>query len=152
MNQQRNQILATVTGFMREQGEAYENLDAITRKLSTAMVQNDLPSIEKLTKRGESELTRMRSKLLDIMSSLTKFAEQRPSENEKLDAQTKDAFDQCARDLIEKAREFKRLVDRTANLALAGSSFAAACIQTCGVPPTTYNKPVLKQQVNTDVN
>ena len=144
METTRNKILASVAEFMREQSEAYENLDAITRKLSNALVQSDLPLIEKYTKKGESELTRMRSKLLDIMSSLTKFAEQRSSEDQKLEAQTKESFEACASELIEKAREFKRLIDKTANLALAGSSFAAACIQTCGVPPTTYNKPVLK--------
>ena len=145
MNLNRDNILASVSDFMNEQAEAYSILDSATRKLSNALVQSDLPLIEKYTREGESELTRMRSRMLEIMSALTQFAEQRAADGQKLDPQIKEQFEQCAKELIEKAREFKRLADKTANLALAGSSFAAACIQVCGVPPTTYNKPVLNK-------
>lgn len=145
MKLNRDNILASVSNFMNEQAEAYSVLDSATRKLSNALVQSDLPLIDKYTREGESELTRMRSRMLEIMSALTQFAEQRAADAQKLDPQIKEQFEQCAKQLIEKARDFKSLADKTANLALAGSSFASACIQVCGVPPTTYNKPVLNR-------
>lgn len=145
MSNPRDQLLNDVANLMRKQGEAYTLLEASTSLLSAALISGDLVAVEKHTREGERELTRMRSGLLEIMSTLTRFAEQRPAEGTKLDIGIKREFETSAKALIEKAREFKRLAERTANLALGGSSFAAACIQGCGIPPSTYNKPVLRR-------
>ena len=133
---------------MNEQADAYKSLDETATQLSDALVRSDIASIESLTREGETSLTKMRSKLLEIMSSLTQFAETRQPEGSILDKGVKEEFERCAKELIEKAREFKQTADKAASLAVGGSSFAAACIQECGVPPTTYSKPVLKRIAN----
>lgn len=145
MQKTSDMMLANIADLMNEQSEAYEKLETATAALSGALVNTDIRAIEKHTRSGEAELTRMRSGLMEIMSSLTKFAEYRAANGDKLDAETKQEFEASANELIEKAGEFRRLADRTANLALGGSSFATACIEVCGLPAMTYNKPVIRR-------
>jgi hypothetical protein len=103
-------------------------------------------SIESLTRAGESELLRMRSRLLEITSALTKFSEMRAGQTEKtsLAPDVREQFEASAKMLLEAARSFQKVAVRASSLAVGGSSFSTACIQMCGVPPTTYRAPVLR--------
>lgn len=142
----QNDLVKKVAALMNEQSSAYARLEMATAQLAAALVRGEPNVVESLTRAGESELTRMRSRLLEITSALTAFAEYRASLTEKtpLDADVRDEFDRAAQALLEAARQFKRAATQAATLANGGSSFANACIQMCGVPPMTYSKPVLK--------
>lgn len=102
--------------------------------------------VESLTRAGEAELLRMRSRLLDITSLLTRVAEGRSPHTEHLplNPERRADFESAARLLIDAAGSFYKVASRASNLALGGSSFASACVQACGVPPITYSPPVLK--------
>ena len=88
----------------------------------------------------------MRSRLLDITSSLTNFAEIKANlaESTPIEPEAREQFEKAANELLETARQFEKTAGRATSLALSGSSFAAANIQMCGVPPTTYRAPVMK--------
>lgn len=130
---------------MVEQSSAYASLEALTVQLVTALVRCEPHEIESLSRAGESALFRMRSRLLEITGALTHFAESRAADPQAhLDVDVRETFEKAASGLIESARRYEKLSDRASSLALAGSSFASAGIQTCGVPPSTYNAPVLK--------
>lgn len=141
-----NDLIKKISGLMSEQASAYTRLESATAQLSAALVRGEPELIESLSRTGEIELTRMRSRLLEITSALTDFAELRAQESEKkpLDESTRDAFDAAAKGLLEAARKFQNISNRVANLAVNGSSFASACIQSCGVLPSTYSAPILK--------
>ena len=142
----QNDLVKKVAALMNEQSSAYSRLETATAQLAAALVRGEPNVVESLTRAGETELTRMRSRLLEITSALTAFAEYRASLAEKtpLDADVRDEFDRAAQSLLEAARRFKLAATQAATLANGGSSFANACIQMCGVPPMTYSKPVLK--------
>ncbi len=142
----QDELIRKVATLMNEQFEAYGRLESATNHLSTALVRGESGSIESLTRAGESELLRMRSRLLEITSALTDFAEIRARETEKtpLDPAIREEFESAAKKLLEAGRQFQKTCNRAASLAVSGSSFATACIQTCGVSPTTYHAPVLK--------
>ena len=131
---------------MTEQFEAYARLESATLQLSAVLTCGEPNGIESLTRAGESELLRMRSRLLEITSALTKFAEMRSNQTEKtpLAPEVREQFEAAAKKLLEVARNFQKVAGRVSSLAVGGSSFATACIQMCGVPPTTYRAPVLK--------
>lgn len=142
----QNDLIKKVAVLMTEQAAGYERLESATQNLSNALVQGNTNLIESLTKTGEAELTRMRSRLLEITSTLTNFAASRASQSESdpLTAEVRDEFDNAAKNLLEVAQKYETLAAKTTSLAVSGSSFAVACIQTCGIPPTTYRAPVLK--------
>ncbi len=142
----QNEIVKKVAVLMQEQAGAYGRLETATAQLAAALVRGEPGVVESLTRAGESELTRMRSRLLEITSALTSFSETRAAEAEKtpLAADVREEFDRSAQSLLAAANKFKSAATQAATLANGGSSFANACIQMCGVPPTTYNKPVLK--------
>ena len=148
----QDELIKKVATLMSEQTDAYDRLQKTTNELQTALINSDLTKIEKLTREGESELLWMRSRLLEITSELTKFAEYRATQNENkpLQEEIRVAFDTSAQNLLKIAREFKSLTSRASSLALGGSSFATACIQVCGVPASTYRKPVLKNHEGTN--
>ncbi len=131
---------------MTEQSSAYTSLESLTAHLIAALTRCEPNNIESLSRTGETELFRMRSRLLEITSDLTDFAEIRAGETEPLplDGEAREQFESAANKLLETARIFEKTAGRATSLALGGSSFAAANIQMCGVPPTTYNAPVLK--------
>ncbi len=131
---------------MADQSAAYTSLESLTTKLIVALTACESSSIESLSRAGETELFRMRSRLLEITSALTDFAQLRSSQTESqpLDSDAREQFETAANKLLETARRFEILAGRASSLALGGSSFAAATIQMCGVPPTTYRAPVLK--------
>lgn len=131
---------------MTEQTEAYARLESATAQLSAALVRGEITSIESLTKAGEAELLRMRSRLLEVTSALTTFAELRAGQANKMPLATeaRENFEAGAKRLLESARSFQKIAGRASSLAVGGSSFASACIQKCGVPASTYRAPVLR--------
>ncbi|NNE97786.1 MAG: hypothetical protein HKN25_02065 [Pyrinomonadaceae bacterium] len=142
----QNEIIQKVAVLMTEQTENYVELKDMTEQLSQALIAGEPVKIETLTRSGESKLLRMRSRLVEIASSLTSFAESRAAQETKtpLEESVREQFEDAAEQLLELAREFQILAKKASDLALAGSSFATACIQTCGLPPTTYSAPVLR--------
>lgn len=141
-----NELIRKVANLMTEQSTAYLRLESAAQQLTAALVGGEPGRIESLTKAGETELLRMRSRLLEITSELTNFAETRAHESERvdLDADARKQFDEAAKKLLENARSFHTINRRATSLALGGSSFSTACIHMCGLPPTTYRAPVLR--------
>lgn len=141
-----DELIRKVAELMSEQSAAYGRLESVTEQLSAALMRGEPGAVESLTKAGETELLRMRSRLLEITSALTKFAESRARETEKsaLEAESRERFETMANLLLKAAGSFRKVSAKAAHLALGGSSFAASCVQMCGVPPTTYRAPVLK--------
>lgn len=141
-----DELIRKVADLMSEQTAAYQRLESAAGQLSAALVRGEPAVVESLSKAGESELLRMRSRLLEITTALTAFAESRARETEKtaLGSEAREQFETAAKKLIEAAKSFQRISTRAKTLALGGSSFASACIQMCGVPPMTYRAPVLK--------
>lgn len=142
----QDELIRKVANLMSEQKTAYESLEIATTQLSVVMARGEASTIEVLSKAGEKELSKMRSRLLEITSALTEFAELRRSQTEKtpLDPKARDEFESTAKSLLESAKSFQRIAGRASSLANGGLSFANACIQMCGLPPTTYRAPVLR--------
>ena len=141
-----DELIRKVADLMSEQTAAYTRLESAANQLSAALVRGEPNTVESLTRAGEKELMRMRVRLLEITSALTRFAESRARETEKspLNAESREQFEASAKHLLESAKSFQKISLKATNLAYGGSTFAAACVQMCGVPPTTYNAPVLK--------
>lgn len=142
----QDELIKKVSRLMTEQTAAYTSLESLMQKLIVALTATEPCAIESISKAGETELFRMRSRLVEITSSLTAFADMRNDAVEVLPlcTETREEFESAAGDLLKKANSFESLAGRAASLALGGMSFAAAGIQVCGVPPTTYQAPVLK--------
>ena len=142
----QNELIKKIAGMMVEQSCAYSSLEALTVQLVSALTRCEPNEIENLSRAGETALFKLRSRLLEITTGLTEFAESRvrDAESPGLDADVRETFESAANGLIESARKYEKLSGRASSLSLAGSSFAVAGIQICGVPPSTYNAPVLK--------
>jgi hypothetical protein len=140
-------LIQQAARLMQEQSAAYQRLEAACAQLNGALVRGEPSSIESLTRAGESELLKMRSRLLQLMSTLTAFADARSKSPEatKLAAETRELFDSSSSELLRVANEFERTRQRGAALANNGSTFASACIQTCGIQPTTYSAPYARR-------
>jgi hypothetical protein len=138
-------LIRKIAELMTTQSSSYASLESLTVQLITALTRCEAHEIEALTKAGETALFRMRSRLLEITSTLTQFAEARASQPSpsNLNTETREMFESAANGLIESARRYEKIGGRASSLALAGSSFASAGIQTCGVSPSTYSAPVL---------
>lgn len=141
----QDELIRKIADMMLAQSSAYASLESLTLQLVSALTRCDADEVEELARAGESALFRMRSRLLEITTALTLFAESRTGQTESpaLDADTRELFESAANGLIECARKYEKISGRASTLALGGSSFAAAAIQTCGIPPVTYNAPVL---------
>ena len=139
-------LILKIANLMTEQATAFTSLESLTNQLINALVRCDPNGIETLSRTGETELRRMRSRLLEITTSLTVVSEINRQENYQtsIGTETREKFEAAANTLLKAARSYQKVSNRTENLALGGSSFATACIQICGVPPTTYRAPVLK--------
>lgn len=144
MENPHDSLLDVVSSTMDSQAEAYEALTATVQRLSSALVTGELSAIETLTRQGEKELTKMRALLLEIMTKLTRFAEERAASESKLEQQIKERFEASAKQLIEIANEFEAVSKVAGGLALSGTSYTNACVQECGVVPSTYKKPILR--------
>jgi hypothetical protein len=140
-------LIQRATELIQEQTAAFRRLDAACAQLAAALVRDAPELIESLTRTGESELLKMRSRLVQIMSTLSAFAEARAQSSEAapLGAEQRAAFEQASCELIEAATAFQTTQQRAAALALNGATFAAACIEHCGIPPTTYRAPYARR-------
>ncbi len=139
-------LIKKIANLMTEQATAFTSLDSLTKQLISALIRSEPNNIESLSRAGETELMRMRSRLLEITTALSSFSEINRQENyqSKIGTEIREKFEAAANVLLEAARNYQKTSKRTENLAHSGSSFATACIQVCGVPPTTYRAPVLK--------
>jgi hypothetical protein len=144
----QDEIIRNVANLMTEQTAAYSSLESLTNQLIGALTRCEPNQIESMARAGETEMFRMRARLLEITSALTGFAEFRSKQTESvpLDPASREKFEIAVADLLAIARTFYTLAERATSLAVHGSSFAAAGIQNCGVSPTTYSAPVLKYQ------
>lgn len=133
---------------MREQADDYRRLDAATGQLVGALVRGAPDSIESLTHAGETQLFKMRSRLLQIMAALSEFSEARAratTELKPIAPETRNEFEAASNELMHAARSFEKTGNRAASLAVGGTTFASSCIQMCGVPPATYSLPYSKR-------
>lgn len=142
----QDEIIRNVAQLMTEQTAAYASLESLTTQLIGALTRCEAGQIESLSRAGETEMFRMRARLFEITSALTEFTAMRARQTDAqpLDADAREKFETSVDALLDTARTFEKLAGRAASLALSGSTFATAGIQTCGVPPTTYRAPVLK--------
>ena len=129
--------------LMQEQAAAYARLDASCAQLSASLVRGAPAVIESLTRAGESEMLRMRGRLVQIMNTLTAFADARAavSDGNPLSVEARAAFETASNNLLQAARKFQQTRGQAAALATSGATFATACIEMCGVKPTTYRAP-----------
>ncbi len=129
--------------LMNEQAADYERLQAACGRLAQVLIEGEPAVIEAATRVGESQLLQMRARMVRIIRTLTSFAEARArdSENSSLSPETRSAFESASTELMTKAREFQLTRQRTAALTSSGATFATACIEMCGIQPTTYSAP-----------
>lgn len=142
-----DQLIRKIASLMAEQSAAYASLRSLTAQLVAALTRSEAAQIESLCRTGETETLRMRARLVDITTSLTEFGRIRAESAEPvtLDADARAQFEREANNLLDAARAYETVAGRAATLALGGSSFAAAAIQMCGVPASTYRAPVIRQ-------
>lgn len=133
--------------LMREQANAYRQLNSATEMLAAALVNGAPALIASVTRAGESDLFKMRSRLVQIVSTLTAFSDQRAQSEQTIpiSAEARSTFETASAELMEAARTFERTRRRTASLANNGAGFYAACIESCGVLPTTYRAPYARR-------
>lgn len=131
------------TRLMEEQALGYAKLDRSCTELCVALIQGEPAAIESMTRRGETDLFPMRARLVRIVQSLTIFAEARAlaPETSSLSPETRAAFESASNSLLQAARNFQRTRARAAALTNSGATFATACIEVCGIQPTTYRGP-----------
>jgi ATP-dependent Clp protease ATP-binding subunit ClpA len=136
-------LVAEATRLMSEQAADFGKLEAAVRRLSQALTQGEPSTIDALTRAGEVELLQMRARLVRIIQSLTTFAQARSMapEDHKLTPEQRTEFESASSDLLNAARSFQRTRDTAVALTMNGSTFATACIEFCGIQPTTYNGP-----------
>lgn len=142
----QDDLIRKIAKLMAEQSAAYTSLQSLTIQLIAALTRCEPVTIESLSRSGETELFRMRARLLEVTSALTEFGQLRAAQTESqpLDTGARETFETEANKLLETARRYEKVAGRAASLALGGSSFASANIQMCGVTPSTYRAPVLK--------
>jgi hypothetical protein len=118
-------------------------LTSACEQLTGSLVRGTPETITSLVRAGEGELLHMRARLVRIMSSLTAYADKRAQAASvpNLSAESRADFGQASKDLLQAARDFQRIRARAAALATNGSNFNSACIEMCGVQPTTYRAP-----------
>lgn len=137
------ELVKTATRLMTEQTTDFARLEVACKHLSQALVTGEPTTIDSLTRAGEVELLRMRSRLVRIIQSLTAFAEARAAapQTQKLTPDTRAAFESASKEMLDAAHKFRRTRETAVALTTSGSTFAAACIEFCGIQPTTYNGP-----------
>lgn len=139
-------LIKDVARLMDEQVRDYSRLEAACERLANALIHGDAPEIEATTRAGEVALLQMRARLVRIIQTLTAFADARSGapENRTQDPLSPDVrarFESISNDLLVAANEFQRTRARAAALTTSGATFATACIEVCGIRPTTYNGP-----------
>jgi hypothetical protein len=138
-----NDPIREATELMLEQANDYLQLDTSCAKLCEVLIKGEPATIENLTRNGEAALFRMRSRLLRIIKALTVFAEARAKSPEKitLSPEARTAFETASGNLMNAAQAFQKTRERAAALTTSGATFATACIEVCGIQPSTYKAP-----------
>ena len=136
-------LVLEATRLMTEQAADFGKLEAACQRLSQALIQGEPSTIDSLTRIGEVELLQMRARLVRIIQSLTSFAEARAAapEGHKLSPEARASFESASSELLTAARQFQQTRETAVALTNNGSTFATACIEFCGIQPTTYNGP-----------
>jgi hypothetical protein len=131
------------TKLMEEQARSYVELELSCAELCKALIVGEPAAIDSLTRGCETELFPMRARLVRMIRSLTVFAEARAlsPETTSLSPETRATFEAASKDLLTAARNFQRTRARAAALTTSGATFATACIEVCGIPPSTYRGP-----------
>ncbi len=129
--------------LMNEQAADYERLGTACKRLAQVLIEGEPSVIESMTRVGESQLLQMRARMVRIIRTLTAFADARAKESEtsSLSSEARSAFEAASTGLMTQAREFQLTRQRTAALTSSGATFATACIEMCGIQPTTYSAP-----------
>lgn len=142
-----DELIGRAAALMREQADAYARLDAACARLSDVMAAGHPAQVASEVRAVEGEMLRMRSRLVRLMSALTGFSDARAAAPERhaITPATRADFENASAGLLRAARAFRRTHERAAALANGGATFAAACIQQCGVPPTTYRAPYARR-------
>lgn len=137
------ELIQQTAGLMREQAAAYRRLTSACEQLTASLVRGAPETVTSLVRAGEGELLHMRARLIKIMSSLTAYADRRAQSASAppLSAEARAEFGQASNELLESARSFQGVRARASALAANGSNFTGACIEMCGVQPTTYRAP-----------
>ena len=143
--------ITRAAALMQEQAAAYARLDAACVHLTQVLVSGVPGQIESLTRAGESELMRMRSRLFEITKALSLFADARAAASDAnrpapVTPEARAAFEAASASLLDAARAFERTQKHAAAIALNGSTFAASCLLVCGVPPMTYRAPYSRRE------
>lgn len=140
---QADDLIRRAAKHLREQTDAYVRLEAICAQITAALVSGEPETINTLVRVGESETLRMRSRLVQIMSALAEFADARSAspDTTHISVESREKFEQESGALLSAVRSFARARTCATLLAANGSAFASACLETFGVPPTTYRAP-----------
>src|SRR5690242_6652487 len=95
------ELVNTATRLMTEQTADFARLEVACKHLSQALVTGEPATIESLTRAGEVELLRMRSRLVRIIQSLTAFAEARAAapQAQKLSSEARAAFESASKEM-----------------------------------------------------
>jgi hypothetical protein len=136
-------LIREATQLMNEQAGDYALLNHACEELCQALTHGQPAAISLLTRGGEAELFKMRARLVRIVRTLTAFADARAAhpESSSISPDVRVDFEAASGNLLRAARQFQRIRERAAALTLGGSTFATACIQVCGIKPTTYKGP-----------
>ena len=143
-----DKLIKRAAELMREQAAVYVRLNSLCRQLNAALVGGDPDSIESLARTGEQELLGLRARQAQITSALSQFAAMRTASPDRtpLSAATRTAFEAASNELTSRACEFQQTRGRAAALAINGVVFSGACIEMCGVQPTTYGAPYVRRK------
>ncbi|HUK90774.1 MAG TPA: hypothetical protein VLZ81_10270 [Blastocatellia bacterium] len=141
-----DKVIHQAAELMRDQAVAYQKLVLLTEQLTSALVCGDLHQIESLTRAGQSELLRLRSRLAQTTAILSQFAASRQSAPDRasISQEARTEFESASDEVLRQARLFQRSRGRAAALAMNGVAYAGACIEMCGVKPTTYGAPYVR--------
>jgi hypothetical protein len=137
-------LIKEAASLMEEQAREYARLEAACNELSESLIQGAPSAVESMTQNGEVVLVRMRSRLVRIIRVLTDFAEARNSALDNfqpLSPAARTEFETASNNLMSAAQQFQQTRVRAAALTTGGSTFATACIEMCGIQPTTYRGP-----------
>ena len=147
-----DELIQKAARLMAEQAAAYRQLDTLCGQLCVSLVRGEPERVEHLSRAGEGELLRMRARLGQIMTSLATFGEERGRTGEpRIGEEARRSFETASHELTRSATEFSRTQQRTAALANGGATFASACIEQCGVAPTTYRAPYAARATGAEV-
>lgn len=136
-------LITEAARLMEEQIRDYARLESACARLAETLISGDAALIEATTRASEVPLLEMRARLVRIIQALTAFADARSDaqESSPLSPAVRAQFESASSNLLRAAREFQRTRARAAALTTNGATFATACIEMCGIQPTTYKGP-----------